>query len=157
MNTLQELKRSLKGDLSGLPKIKIALAGDTATQLLTTAIRGTGVLRGYNIELFEAEYNQVEQQLLISTSDLLQFDADFIIVFQSTHKLGEHYSLLSVEKQRTLAEDRLAFLASICENPALHGKKIIYFNYPEIGDTVFGSYANKVESSFTYQDRKSVV
>ena len=154
MNTLQELKRSLKGDLSGLPKIKLALVGDTATQLLATAIRGTGALRGYNIDLFEAEYNQVEQQLLIPTSDLHQFDADFIVVFQSTHKLGEQYSLLSTEKQLTLADDRLAFLTTICDNPVLHGKKIIYFNYPEIGDTVFGSYANKVESSFTYQVRK---
>ena len=154
MNTLQELKRSLKGDLSGLPKIKLALVGDTATQLLAMAIRGTGAIRGYNIELFEAEYNQVEQQMLIPTSDLHQFDADFIVVFQSTHKLGEQHSLLSAEKQLTLADERLAFVASICENPALQGKKIIYFNYPEIGDTVFGSYANKVESSFTFQVRK---
>lgn len=154
MNTLQELKRSLKGDLSRLPKIKIALAGDTATQLLATAIKGTGVIRGYNIDLFETEYNQVEQQLLIPTSDLHQFDADFIVIFQSTHKLGEHHSLLPAEKQMTLADDRLAFIASVCENPSLASKKIIYFNYPEIGDTVFGSYANKVDSSFTYQVRK---
>jgi len=154
MNTLQELKRSLKGDLSGLPTIKLALVGDTATQLLATAIRGTGAVRGYNIDLFEAEYNQVEQQMLIPTSDLHQFDADFIVVFQSTHKLGEHHSLLPTDKQLALADDRLSFVASICENLTLHGKKIIYFNYPEIGDTVFGSYSNKVESSFTYQVRK---
>lgn len=154
MNTLQELKRSLKKDLSSLPIIKIALAGDTATQLLATAIRGTGATRGYNIDLFEAEYNQVEQQLLIPTSDLHQFDADFIVIFQSTHKLGEHHSLLPAEKQMTLADDRLAFIASVCENPSLASKKIIYFNYPEIGDTVFGSYANKVDSSFTFQERK---
>ena len=154
MNTLQELKRSLKKDLSSLPIIKIALAGDTATQLLATAIRGTGAVRGYNIDLFETEYNQVEQQLLIPTSDLHQFDADFIVIFQSTHKLGEHHSLLPAEKQMTLADDRLAFIASVCENPSLASKKIIYFNYPEIGDTVFGSYANKVDSSFTFQVRK---
>ena len=154
MNTLQELKRSLKGDLSGLSTVKLALVGDTATQLLSTAIRGTGAIRGYNIDLFEAEYNQVEQQMLIPTSDLHQFDADFVVVFQSTHKLGENHSLQPTDKQLTLADDRLSFVASICENPALQGKKIIYFNYPEIGDTVFGSYANKVESSFTYQVRK---
>lgn len=154
MNTLQELKRSLKGDLSTLPKIKIAMDGDTATQLLCTAIRGTGALRGYNIELFEAEYSQVEQQLLIPTSDLHHFDADFIVVFQSTHKLGEKHSVLTSDKQLSLADDRLSFVASICENPALTSKKIIYFNYPEIDDTIFGSYANKVESSFTYQVRK---
>ena len=154
MFTLQELKRSLKGDLSGLPKIKLALVGDTATQLLGTAIRGMGAVRGYNIDLFDADYNQVEQQLLIPTSELHQYDADFILVFQSTHKLGEHHSLLNTDQQTMLADNRISFLASICEIPSLKGKRIIYFNYPEIGDTVFGSYANKVETSFSYQVRK---
>lgn len=154
MNTLQELKRSLKKDLSSLPSIKIALAGDTATQLLATAIRGIGALRGYNIDLFEAEYNQVEQQMLIPTSELHQFDADFIVVFQSTHKLGERHSLFTTEQQMALADERLQFVTDICNDSVNEGKKIIYFNYPEIGDTVFGSYANKVESSFTYQVRK---
>ncbi len=154
MISLLNLKRNLKSDLTGLPSSKIAVLGDTATQLLCTAIRGMGVERGYNIDLFEAEYNQVERQLLDPTSDLYQFDADFIVIFQSTHKLGEHHSMLSPEQQTNLADDRIGFLASVCENPALASKKIIYFNYPEIEDTVFGSYANKVESSFTYQVRK---
>lgn len=132
----------------------MALVGDTATQFLATAIQGTGVERGYNIDLFEAEYNQVERQFMDPTSDLYQFDADFIVVFQSTHKLGEHHSTLPQEQQVMLAEERLRFVTSICANPALASKKIIYFNYPEIEDTVFGSYANKVESSFTYQVRK---
>lgn len=46
-----------------------------------------GVERGYNIDLFKAEYNQVERQLLDPTSDLYQFNSDFIVIFQSTHKL----------------------------------------------------------------------
>ena len=154
MITLKELKKNLKNIQEGLPSFKLAVVGDTATQLLCTAIRGMGVERGYNIDLFEAEYNQVERQLLDPTSDLYQFDSDFIVIFQSTHKLGEHHSLLSTEQQATLADERISFLASVCENPALAGKKIIYFNYPEIEDTVFGSYANKVTSSFTFQVRK---
>lgn len=147
------LKRNLKLDLVGLPSFKIAVVGDTATQLLCMAIRGMGVKRGYNIDLLEAEYNQVERQLLDPTSDLYQFNADFIVIFQSTHKLGEHHSMLTAEQQVSMADERISFLASVCENPALAGKKIIYFNYPEIEDTVFGSYANKVESSFTFQVR----
>ena len=154
MKTLQELKRNLKKDNSSLPVIKVSLTGDTATQLLATAIRGMGVERGYCINLFEAEYSQVEQQLLIPFSDLHHFDADFIVVFQSTHKLGEHHSTLHAEQQANLADERLQFVADICSNPALARKKIIYFNYPEIEDTVFGSYANKVDSSFTFQVRK---
>ena len=154
MISFSNLKKNLKSYHSDLPSFKIAVVGDTATQLLCTAIRGMGVERGYNIDLFEAEYNQVERQFLDPTSELYEFGADFIVIFQSTHKLGEHHSMLSAEQQATLADDRINFLASICSNPALEGKKIIYFNYPEIEDTVFGSYANKVVSSFTYQVRK---
>ena len=154
MMTFKDLKKNLKKDLSGLAMIKIALVGDTATQFLATAIRGMGVERGYNIDFFEAEYNQVERQFMDPTSDLYQFDADFIVVFQSTHKLGEYHSLLSIDKQGCLADERLGFISAICQIPALQSKKIIYFNYPEIEDTVFGSYANKVESSFTFQVRK---
>lgn len=154
MNSFKELKRNLKKDNSSLPEIKVSVVGDTSTQFLATAIQGEAIERGYRVNLFEAEYNQVERQFLDPTSDLYQFNADFIVIFQSTHKLGEHHSMLGTEQQATLADDRINFLASICSNPALEGKKIIYFNYPEIEDTVFGSYANKVVSSFTYQVRK---
>ena len=153
MKTLKELKKLAKTELQG-PRYKVALLGDTATQLLATAIKGESVSRNQIIDLYEGEYSQVERQLLDPTSDLFQYDADFLVVFQSAHKLGEHHSLLSMEKQISLADDRLAFVASLCENPTLSNKKIIYFNYPEIEDTVFGSYANKVESSFSYQVRK---
>ena len=154
MKSLIDLKKNLKNDNSLLPSIKVALVGDTATQFRAKAIKGMGVERSYNIVLFEAEYNQVERQFMDPTSDLYQFDADFIVVFQSTHKLGELHSSLTQEQQALLAQERLQFITGICTNPALINKKIIYFNYPEIEDTVFGSYANKVESSFTFQVRK---
>ena len=154
MKTFQELKKITKHMPADLPAIKVALTGDTATQFLATAIRGTGAERGYQIDLFEAEYNQVERQFLDPSSELYQTDAYFIVLFQSTHKLGEKHSLLSPSQQESLAEERLAFVASVCENPMLASKKIICLNYPEIEDTVFGSYATKVTSSFTYQVRK---
>lgn len=155
MRTYNELKKILrKSDLADLHTLKVFLTGDTATQFLATAIKGVGVERGYNINLFEAEYNQVERQFMDPTSELYEFDPDFIVVFQSSHKLGEIHSQLRVELQSTLADERIAFVSSVCENPAFANKKIIYFNYPEIEDTVFGSYANKVTSSFTYQVRK---
>lgn len=152
--TFQELKKLAKHTPAELPVIKIALIGDTATQFLATALRGTGVERGYQIDLFEAEYNQVERQFLDPSSELYQSDADYIVLFQSTHKLGERHSLLSPDQQESLAEERLAFVASICENPVLADKKIICLDYPEIEDTVFGSYATKVSASLTYQVRK---
>ncbi|NLV53941.1 MAG: HAD-IIIC family phosphatase [Bacteroidales bacterium] len=152
MNTYQQLKRNLKQDLGSFPVLKVALLGDSATQMLATAIRGEGVVRGYNIHLWEAEYSQVERQMMDASSDLHQQDFNYIIVFQSTHKLMEQHALMQEEEEkRTLAEERLEFVRSICDHCPTH---IIYFNYPEIEDAVFGSYANKVETSFSYQVRK---
>lgn len=154
MITFKELKRNLKKEVPDYPIVRIALVGDTATQFLATAIKGMGIERGYQVDLFEAEYNQVERQFMDPTSDLYEFDADYIVVFQSTHKLGEKHSLSTVESQVSLADERIDFVTSVVSNLAFASKKIIYFNYPEIEDTVFGSYANKVDSSFTYQVRK---
>lgn len=151
MKSFKELKRNLKQDASSLPELKVSLVGDTATQFLATAIKGEGFERGYNINLFEAEYNQVERQVLDPTSDLYAHDAKYTIVFQSTHKLLEKYSLLQASEWGNLADDRLAFIRTLCE---LVPGKIIYYNYPEIGDGVFGSYENKVATSFIYQLRK---
>lgn len=151
MLDFKQLKRNLKKDISGMPSIKVSLLGDSATQFLATAIKGEGIERGYNIDLFEAEYNQVERQILDPTSDLYAHDSKYTVIFQSTHKLLEQYSLMSTLDWSKLAEDRINFVRTICESVS---GKIIYYNYPEIEDTVFGSYANKVAGSFTYQLRK---
>lgn len=151
MFTFQQLKRNLKRDAASLSVKKLALLGDTATQFLAIALRGMGVEHGYHINLFEAEYNQVERQVLDLSSDFHTFNADYIVVFQSTHKLLEKYSLMPTGQQSGLADGRIDFLRSLAD--IVQGRIIVY-NYPEIEDTVFGSYANKVCSSFTYQVRK---
>ena len=153
MRTLRELKVLAAKELDA-PSLKVALLGDTATQLLVTSLKGEAVARNMSLNIFEGEYNQIERQLFDPTSDFYQFDAGIVIIFQSTHKLCEYHSLLSVERQEQVADERLSFLSSLCENTSFANKKIIYFNYPEIEDTVFGSYANKVEASFSFQVRK---
>lgn len=152
--SLKDLKRLVKHPSPTSPILRIALIGDTATQFLATAIRGLGVAKGYNIDLFEAEYNQVYQQFMDPDSELYKHDAEFIVLFQSTHKFCEKHSLLPTQEQTTVADERLRFVESVAELPQLQGKKLICMNYPEIEDTVFGSYANKVESSFSFQVRK---
>ena len=151
MRSFQQLKRLLKQEHPDNPHIKLALLGDSATQFLATAIRGEGVARGLSVDLFEAEYNQVERQVLDPTSDLHGFGAEFTVVFQSAHKLLEKYSLAPAEARANLAQERLDFVRTLCTSVP---GKVIYYNYPEIGDGVFGSYQNKVAGSFVYQVRK---
>ena len=150
---LNQLRRLLKSDRATLPCVRVALLGDSATQLLATALRGMGVLRGLDIDLFEADYNQVERQLLDPQSEWHTFDAEYTIIFQSSHKLALRHAQLGGEQER-LADERLAFLAAQASRLHGSGKRLIVCNYPELDDGVFGSYANHVEASFTWQVRK---
>lgn len=154
MVDFKTLKRSLKKDYKELPQERVALLGDSATQLLAVAIKGMGIERGFNLNLFESDFNQIERQLFDPSSDLFLHNPEFIVIFQSTHKLAQKHSNLSSSNQSDLANSRLSFLKDVLNLPQIQGRKIIYFNYPEIDDSVFGNYANKIESSLLYQTRK---
>jgi FkbH-like protein len=146
-----ELQRRVKKDNSALPGVKAALLGDTATQFLAVALKGTAIERGFRLDLFEAEFNQIERQILDPGSEFHRFNAEYTVIFQSTHKLLGLYDELPPEKQGGLAEERLDFVRRLCGScPG----RIIYCNYPEIDDTVYGSFADRLENSFTWQVRK---
>lgn len=149
--SFNDLKKNLKKDAGDFPKVKVALLGDSATGLLSVALKGMGIERGYNTEMLEADYNQVERQFLDKSSELYAFNADFIIVFHSTHKLLQHFNNLEARKQNNLARERIELVRLMAGSVS---SKLIYYNYPEIDDSVFGSYANKTENSFSFQARK---
>lgn len=154
MHTFKELKRNLRQDQLPAKGCRVALVGDSATQLLATALRGECISRGFDIELLEADYNQVERQFLDPQSELHSFSPDFIVIFQSSHKLGELHATLSESRQRLLADERLAFVESVCQDASFAKARIVCMNYPELDDAVFGSYANRVDSSLTWQLRR---
>lgn len=150
MKSFNNLKNNLKKDTSSFSTLKIALVGDTSTQLLMTAINGEAIERNFVLDYFEADFNQVEQEFLNPNSELHLFKPDYIIIFHSTHRLLQEYSD-HINNQESLAEKRISFIKTISENVS---SKIIYYNYPEIDDNIFGSFSNKIISSFVYQVRK---
>lgn len=155
MHEFNTLKKNLKKDFSALKKVKIALLGDTATQLLSQALRGTAYGSGYDFEIWEADFNQIARQVFDPTSELYQFKPELVIIFQSTHKLLGKYNKLKDGQQNSFAADEMTLIEGLNSSlNSLLDAKIIYYNYPEIDDSVFGSFANKTVSSFLFQLRK---
>ncbi len=155
MKTFSALKKNLKNDFSALKNIKIALLGDTATQFLQQAIRGMGFEHGLDLQIWEADFDQIERQIFDPTSDLYEYKPDVIIFFQSSHKLLGKYNKLKQEEYYTLADRQIQLIKNICaEVNSKLSAKIVFYNYPEIDDSVFGNYANSIESSFLFQIRK---
>jgi FkbH-like protein len=155
MKTFSQLKKNLKQDFSGLKTIKVALLGDSATQFLVQALRAIGYEAGYDLQIWEADFNQIERQVFDPTSELFEFNPELVILFHSSHKLLAKYNKSKPAHYQLLAENRLEEINSIISaiNSQLNAK-IIYYNYSEINDSVFGNYANKLEVSFQFQLRK---
>ena len=150
-----QLKRKLKTPVAGLKQIRLAVLGDSATQFITQAIRGMGIEYSMDILVFEADFNQIDQQIFDSNSELYQFNADVILIFESTHKLLQKYNKKLPATRTHFAEDVLNHiqqLISTLQN-RIHAK-ILFCNYTEEDDRVFGQFANKVEESFIWQLRK---
>ena len=151
MKNISQLKKNLKNDFSHLKTVRVALLGDTATQFLNQALRGTGYDYGFDLQLLEADFNQVERQIFDPASELYEFKPDIVIVFHAAHKLLGSYNKLKPEACSSLAVERIALVENICTTlNANINCKIIYYNYTEIEDAVFGNYANQVNHLFYF-------
>ena len=107
MKTFSELKKNLKKDFSNLKHFKIAILGDTATQFLKQAIQGLGFDEGFNLEIWEADFNQIERQVFDSSSELYEFNPEIVIVFQSSHKLLGQYNKIKPDQHLQFASNEL--------------------------------------------------
>ena len=155
MKTFSELKKNLKKDVSQLTSIKIAVLGDTATQFIVQALKGEGIDHNINLQIWEADFNQIERQVLDPSSELYEYSPESVLIFKSSHKLLLKYNKLDLSNQPKLADSEMASIKDLVAN--IHNNisaKVIYFNYAEIDDSVFGNYASKTESSFLFQLRK---
>ena len=71
--TFQQLKKLSKTDASALPQYSLAVLGDCATQHLATALRGYGVSVGIRLNVFDADYDQIDAQVMAPDSELYRF------------------------------------------------------------------------------------
>ena len=155
MKNFSSLKKNLKKDFSGLPIQKVAVLGDTSTQFLTLGIRGEGYDHNLNLEMWEADFNQIEYQVSDSNSELYHFNPDIILIFLSSHKLLGKYNQLKPGQEISFANCEIDTIKNICSLIEENSQaKIIFYNYTEIDDSIFGNYASKLELSFLFQLRK---
>lgn len=118
-------------------------------------MRGLGYDYELNLDIWEADFNQIGGQVHNLSSELYEFDPAIVIVFQSSHKLLGKYNKTKLNQQSSFASNELQEIENIYSNLINNLKtKVIYYNYTEIDDSIFGNYANKTESSFLFQLRK---
>lgn len=153
--TFLELKKNSKKDKSHFPEIKMAVMGDCATQFLSKAIEGYAYEYGINLNVLDVDYNQIASQVMDSHSEVYEFSPDYILIQMCTEKLYEAFCNTQPEQRYSFAQDMFATIQSYWNMIEANIKcRILYFNFVELNDSVFGNYANKIEASFIYQQRK---
>ncbi len=149
-----QLKKNLKKDFSTLPVYKVAVLADSASQFLVQALKGYGYTQGIHLDIWEADYDQIYQTVLDENSKLYTNKPDFVVVFQSNKKLIADFYKKNREAKKNWASEQLKFIQTVTDTISKKlTTNIIYLNFPEINDSVFGSYANKTDFSFLFQIR----
>lgn len=154
MYTFKELKKGAKLQYGG-EEYRLAVLGNCATQFLSTAIMGCAKLHGINLNVLDADYNQIDAQLLDSRSETYEFLPDYILLYVSSDKLYEEFLDLDSSVRNEFSQAIADKMEQYWELISRHSKaKILQMNFTEINDKAFGNYSAKVDSSFPYQIRK---
>lgn len=137
------LKKNLKNNVDSFKVIKIAILADSASQLVTQAIKGYGIENKVNFEIFEADYNQIDRQIFDPTSELYEFAPDFLIILKSTEHLTKHFYTLDRDRKENFAAIQIEYIDVLYQTISQKlNCYILITNFIELNDSIFAIYSN---------------
>jgi len=154
MYTFRELQKAQKMIIEGKEN-RLAVLGNCATQFFSAAVKGYARLSGLNLNVFDADYNQIDEQLLDSRSEVYSFAADEILLWLGTEKIYEEFLDMDPLARSSFADTllrRIVHCWKLISNNT--NARIMQMNFSEIDDKVLGEYSCKIASTFVYQIRK---
>lgn len=154
MYSFRELQKACKKSIEG-SEIRLAVLGNCATQFFSEAVEGLGKLYGLNLLVFDADYNQIDMQLLDTSSEVFSFEPNEILLWIGTEKIYEEYLDAELSARNNFADTYMQKIKYYWDLIAKNSKaRIIQLNFSEIDDKVIGQYSCKVDSTFVFQIRK---
>jgi FkbH-like protein len=155
LKSFAELKRVLKRDTPGMPSERLAILADSATQQLVQALRGVGMERGVSLDVYEAPFDQIEAQIVDQDSELYAHRPEITLIWHASEKLLAAFQATPLVDRSGFADRHIEqlehFVTTLTSSMAT---KVVCFTAIERDDSVFGSFAAKVPSSWVYQQRR---
>lgn len=149
------LPKDLKQNLSSMPVRRLAILGDSATQFLAKSVKACGCENKINFEIFEADFDQLDHQILDAESELYHSGPEFIVLYLSAERLWERFAGTKLKAKASFASKILSEVQNWWSTIAMRSAaKIIHLNFLEINDAIFGHFAAKTTVSFPYQVKK---
>lgn len=148
-------KAKKAGNVPSGKTLKVAVLANHASQFLTRAIEYQAIVNGLNIEVYEADYNQIQSTIVNPDSEMYAFRPDYVYISQSSRKLMTRFYGLDAARKKTFAAD---FVNEFGELVALLASRadcqVIVSNLEELDDSVFGSLGSTTLMSLSYQLRE---
>ncbi|MCF7560780.1 HAD-IIIC family phosphatase [Sabulilitoribacter multivorans] len=134
--------------------IKIAVLGNHTTNFFCKALENHLLLAGYDPSIFEGDYDQIDMTLIDESSQLYNFNPEFVIVFESTLTIKDNFYAIKSNLDRSQYYKQLSNKAksrvSHLKNNNCNAK-IIYLSYELIDDALYGNLFSKIPHSFYNQ------
>ena len=151
--SFNQLIKNLKANPEGFKPLKIAVLADFSSQHYVKALCGALVGQKLNPLIWEADYNSIDASIFNEHSELYREHFEYIIIVPSARKLNKEFSHSSQKSE--FADQKINHISNLVTLLIKRTKsRIIFTNFQELNDGVFGNYANKTEQSFLYQIRK---
>ena len=149
------LKKNCKKDTSGLVPQRFAILGDCATQHLATAIKGYAYDEGYAFDVFDADYDQIDAQVMDDSSELYAFSPKYVLIYMCVEKLYEAFCATALDNRADFADKTYEKIRAYWALINRHiSTCILQFTFVARDDRVFGNFAPKTKASFAYQIQK---
>jgi FkbH-like protein len=155
MYTFNQLSKNCKNDMQNLPRYRLAILGDCATQHIATALKGYAYTKNTALDVFDADFNQILPQSMDSNSEMYLFKPDAVLIYMCVEKLYDVWCNTSSGERIVFAktifshiEELYGYISANCS------AKILQFTFAEYDDLVFGNYSCKQPISFVYQLKK---
>ena len=149
-NDLVKIKTILSKNI--IATSKVAILSDCSSQFISKAIISTGFLNGFNYEIFEADHNQIEQNIYDKNSELYTFNPEFIIILYSSEKLLQQFYKYSNKDLENFSKNRILEISNLIETINYNiNTKIILSTFFEFNDSIYGNFSTKIAGSFRFQ------
>lgn len=153
--SFMDAKRYAKAATDGMKHRSLAVVGDFATQHFCVALKGVAAYWGIGLNIWEADYNQIDLQLLNRASETYQYSPDEILIFMCTEVLYAAFCKTPIEKRAAFAEMQYEQIWSYWKTVEENSHAgILQTTFLEYDDRVFGNWGSKLEQSFIFQVRK---
>lgn len=136
-------------------RLRVALLADTSSQVLAKALRGVAHSKGFAIDLFEADFDQIELQVFNPNSELRASAPETVIIYFAAERLADSFHAIPTDARQELANSFVARISRLRDALLESGCQIIVFNLANPGDAVFGNFTNRVRAGLTWQIRSA--